>query len=70
MSCFINKNLQYLVNKRALTLDAVSAKTGIAADLLEKFISDVSTWFIRRSRDRVWVNSDDVNDKKFFYNTL
>jgi len=33
-------------------------------------MSDVSTWFIRRSRDRVWVNSDDAKDKKSFYETL
>lgn len=36
----------------------------------EAFMSDVSTWFIRRSRDRVWVNSDDAKDKKSFYETL
>ncbi len=37
---------------------------------IEKFVSDLSTWFIRRSRDRVWVNSDDKNDKNNFYTTL
>jgi len=36
----------------------------------EAFMNDVSTWFIRRSRDRVWVNSDDIKDKKSFYTTL
>ncbi|MFZ2026493.1 MAG: class I tRNA ligase family protein [Microgenomates group bacterium] len=36
----------------------------------EAFMNDVSTWFIRRSRDRVWVNSDDSADKQSFYTTL
>lgn len=36
----------------------------------ESFMSDVSTWFIRRSRDRVWVNSDNSKDKQSFYETL
>ncbi len=37
---------------------------------IEKFVSDLSTWYIRRSRDRVWVNSDDQKDKESFYSTL
>jgi len=37
---------------------------------IEKFVSDLSTWFIRRSRDRIWVNSDDRKDKDNFYSTL
>lgn len=36
----------------------------------EAFMSDVSTWFIRRSRDRVWVNSDNKQDKQSFYETI
>jgi isoleucyl-tRNA synthetase len=36
----------------------------------EAFMNDVSTWFIRRSRDRVWVNSSDEADKASFYKTL
>ena len=36
----------------------------------EQFISDVSQWFIRRSRDRVWVNSENKDDKQSFYETL
>ena len=41
-----------------------------AALEIEKFVSDLSTWFIRRSRDRVWVNSDNEVDKNNFYETL
>jgi len=41
-----------------------------AAFQVEQFVSDLSTWYIRRSRDRVWINSEDKNDKKVFYQTL
>ena len=41
-----------------------------AAFQVEKFVSDLSTWYIRRSRDRVWVNSEDQTDKQHFYQTL
>lgn len=37
---------------------------------MEAFVQDISTWFIRRSRDRVWVNSDNNEDKQYFYHTL
>lgn len=41
-----------------------------AALEIEKFVSDLSTWYIRRSRDRLWLNSFDKNDKTSFYETL
>ncbi|GIW64853.1 MAG: isoleucine--tRNA ligase [Patescibacteria group bacterium] len=41
-----------------------------AAFEIEKFVSDLSTWYVRRSRDRVWVNSDDKDDKQSFYETM
>jgi len=37
---------------------------------IERFVSDLSTWYIRRSRDRVWVNSKNIGDKEAFYNTM
>ena len=37
---------------------------------IEKFVSDLSTWYIRRSRDRVWLNSENKTDKEAFYSTL
>jgi len=40
-----------------------------AALEIENFVSDMSLWYIRRSRDRVWVNSSDKNDKEAFYQT-
>ncbi|OGK42771.1 isoleucine--tRNA ligase [Candidatus Roizmanbacteria bacterium RIFCSPLOWO2_01_FULL_35_13] len=41
-----------------------------AASEVEKFVNELSTWYIRRSRDRVWVNSEDRADKQNFYQTL
>ena len=41
-----------------------------AALLLEKFITDLSTWYIRESRSRLWLNSEDKRDKESFYKTL
>jgi isoleucyl-tRNA synthetase len=41
-----------------------------AALEIERFVSDLSTWYIRRSRDRVWVNSSNKEDKEAFYQTM
>lgn len=38
-----------------------------AATGIEQFVSDFSTWYIRRSRDRVWVNSQNKQDTESFY---
>ncbi|MDO8269202.1 MAG: isoleucine--tRNA ligase [Candidatus Levybacteria bacterium] len=35
----------------------------------KKFVNDLSTWYIRRSRDRVGASVDDKNDRENFYNT-
>jgi len=37
---------------------------------IERFVSDLSTWYIRRSRERVWVNSNNDDDKQAFYSTM
>lgn len=41
-----------------------------AALEVERFVGDLSTWHIRRSRERVGVNSDNLEDKQDFYETL
>ncbi|KXK12300.1 MAG: Isoleucine--tRNA ligase 2 [Microgenomates bacterium OLB23] len=41
-----------------------------AVDLLINYIDDISKWYIRRSRDRVGVSSNDHNDKLAFYSSL
>ncbi|MBI2051270.1 isoleucine--tRNA ligase [Candidatus Roizmanbacteria bacterium] len=47
-----------------------SYNTKDSAYEIERFVNDLSTWYIRRSRDRVWINSEDQADKKNFYATL
>ena len=37
---------------------------------IESLLNDLSTWYIRRSRNRLWLNSDDKQDKLSFYETL
>jgi len=39
------------------------------ADKTEAFVNELSTWYVRRSRERLWVNSEDRNDKLHFYKT-
>jgi len=68
LDCWILMRLSWLIDFSEKTLRLYNAKD-VALEI-EKFVSDISTWFIRRSRDRVWVNSEDVEDKKSFYNTL
>ncbi|MBI3289949.1 isoleucine--tRNA ligase [Candidatus Microgenomates bacterium] len=48
-------------------LDKFDAHSGALA--IEKFVEDFSTWYIRRSRDRVGPASDSEDDKKSFYET-
>ncbi len=66
---------RWIVSRFAWLVDYVEKSMKIydaqdAAAELEKFVSDLSTWYIRRSRDRVWSNSDDKKDKHDFYSTL
>ncbi len=41
-----------------------------AAQEIEKFVNDLSLWYVRQSRSRVWINNQDKKDKKNFYETL
>ncbi len=43
--------------------------TVTAIDRIQKFINEFSTWYIRRSRDRVGPAADDAKDKDAFYGT-
>jgi 3-deoxy-D-manno-octulosonate 8-phosphate phosphatase (KDO 8-P phosphatase) len=40
MSCFINKNLRYLIDHRSLTIHSVASKIGMPETLLESFINE------------------------------
>jgi len=46
-----------------------SYNTPLATQIIEKLVSDLSTWYIRRSRDRVGPGASDEEDKANFYNT-
>jgi len=50
------------------SLDGFNPQT--AALALEKFVDDLSTWYIRRSRDRVGPSQDIKEEKEKIYNTL
>ena len=41
-----------------------------ATATIEGFVSDLSTWYIRRSRDRVGPSAQDMDDKETCYRTL
>ncbi|HUQ84991.1 MAG TPA: isoleucine--tRNA ligase [Candidatus Limnocylindrales bacterium] len=46
-----------------------SYNTVEAIDYIKDFVTDFSTWYIRRSRDRVGPSATDENDKQAFYET-
>ena len=41
-----------------------------AARLIEKFVDDLTNWYIRRSRDRFWAENPESADKEAAYHTL
>ncbi|GIW62982.1 MAG: isoleucine--tRNA ligase [Patescibacteria group bacterium] len=41
-----------------------------AAESIETLVEDISNWYIRLCRDRVWTNTDDNNDKNNFYQSF
>jgi isoleucyl-tRNA synthetase len=57
-------NLETNVTKSLDTYDTVSA-----IDNIKDFVTDFSTWYIRRSRDRVGPTANDVADRDLFYQT-
>ncbi len=65
---WIIQRLHEMVEGSQKALLAYDART--VTVLAEDLINDISTWYIRRSRDRVWSGSDDEADKKSFYETL
>ncbi|MEK7571961.1 MAG: isoleucine--tRNA ligase [Patescibacteria group bacterium] len=59
--------LDQLVTDVTKSLDGYD--TVAAIDNLKSFITDFSTWYIRRSRDRVGSSAEDKADKTAFYET-
>lgn len=65
---WIIQRLHHVIKESEKSLLSYDARS--VTMLVEQLISDISTWHIRRSRDRVWTGSTDTTDKASFYNTL
>lgn len=59
--------LHKLTKEVTADLDAFDSPSAI--EKLQQFVTDLSTWYIRRSRDRVGLSVDNVEDKNAFYQT-
>lgn len=59
--------LHNLTKQVTSDLDSYNPVSAIAK--LQDFVTDFSTWYIRRSRDRVGPSAEDKQDKEAFYNT-
>ena len=59
--------LHNLVTDVTTSLDRYD--TVVAIEAIKSFVTDFSTWYIRRSRDRVGSSADDAGDKDAFYRT-
>ena len=57
------------VLKQDVTVGLDSYDTVTSIDAIKTFITHFSTWYIRRSRDRVGPSADNVVDKSAFYRT-
>ncbi|PIT89426.1 MAG: isoleucine--tRNA ligase [Candidatus Levybacteria bacterium CG10_big_fil_rev_8_21_14_0_10_36_7] len=67
----LDKWILSLLNKliKDVTLDLEKYDTVNSISKLQKFVTDFSTWYIRRSRDRVGPAVDQAADKTSFYAT-
>lgn len=65
---WILARMAQLVFETTKDFDAYDFPTGLTK--IEDFVSDLSTWYIRRSRDRVGPTVKDQKDKDVFYATL
>jgi len=55
---------------RFVTDELVSYRAYAASAAIEEFVTDLSQWYVRRSRDRVGPTIDDSSDKDNCYRTL
>lgn len=65
---WILSRLELVKSEVETQMRAFDAKNAVA--VIETFISDLSTWYLRRSRDRVWLGAKSEDDKKAFYSTM
>ena len=64
---WILSKLNNLVSQMRNNLDEYDTVSAIS--VYKKFVDELSTWYIRRSRDRVGASSEDKNTKESFYYT-
>jgi len=55
---------------RDVTKDLDEFNTPSAIEKIQHFVTDFSTWYIRRSRDRVGLAAENADDKEAFYSTV
>jgi len=67
LDVWLNSQLNGLIEKVTNSLD--SYDTVVAIDAIKSFIDNFSTWYLRRSRDRVGPMALDLEDKNAFYAT-
>jgi len=65
---WILARLSQIIDTVTLSLDKYDAQT--ASLSIEEFISDLSLWYVRRSRDRVGPTATDSNDKAVCHSIL
>lgn len=65
---WILSRLSHTVESVRTNMLAYDARESAAQ--LEKFVDELSTWYLRRSRERIWVSAESQEDKKAFYQTM
>lgn len=72
-----SKNIldQWITSRLNQTIDIVTSSLDkydsyLASNEIEKFVDDLSLWYIRRSRDRVGPAAESEKDKSAFYSTV
>jgi len=68
LDLWILNRLDQMVLEVTESLEKLDAS--LASISIESFVSDLSTWYIRRSRDRVGPSAPDPDDKETCYRTL
>ena len=68
LDLWVLNRLDQTIIEVTTSLDAYDAFTSTSA--LESFVTDLSTWYIRRSRDRVGPTAQNPQDKEACYRTL
>lgn len=68
LDVWILSRLSDLSSNAHLFMSSFNAKD--AAHEVERFVDDLSTWYLRRSRERVWVSAESEQDKQSFYETM